>query len=59
LTKDGESLFGPAREIINEDNLRAAFDVNVHINEVRINDRSYVSVLAISSAGPTPEGAAI
>jgi len=48
LTRDGESIFGPARNVINEDNLRNAFGVNVHMNEVMINHKSYVSILAIS-----------
>jgi iron complex transport system ATP-binding protein len=48
LTHDRRSLFGPAREVINEDNMRQAFEVNVHINEVRINQKSYTSVLALS-----------
>ncbi|MDR1430322.1 MAG: ABC transporter ATP-binding protein [Spirochaetaceae bacterium] len=48
LTRDKYSLFGPAREVINEDNMRRAFEVNVHINEVKINQKRYTSVLALS-----------
>jgi iron complex transport system ATP-binding protein len=48
LTRDRHSLFGPAREVINEDNMRRAFEVNVHINEVQVNQKSYTSVLALS-----------
>jgi iron complex transport system ATP-binding protein len=48
LTRDKYSLFGPAREVINEENMRRAFEVNVHINEVKINQKRYTSVLALS-----------
>jgi iron complex transport system ATP-binding protein len=50
LTKDGDSLFGPAQDVVNEENMRRAFDVNVHINEVKIDRKSYISVLALSVA---------
>jgi iron complex transport system ATP-binding protein len=52
LTKDGGSLFGPAQKVVNEENMRRAFDVNVHINEVEIGRKSYISVLALSVANP-------
>jgi iron complex transport system ATP-binding protein len=48
LTKDGDWIFGPAQEAVNEDNMRAGFGVNVHINEVFIGNKSYISVLPIS-----------
>jgi iron complex transport system ATP-binding protein len=48
LTQDKYNLFGPARQVINEDNMCQAFEVNVHINEVEINKKSYTSVLALS-----------
>jgi iron complex transport system ATP-binding protein len=50
LTRDGESIFGPVQEVVNEENMRRAFDVNVHINEVEIGRKSYISVLALSVA---------
>jgi iron complex transport system ATP-binding protein len=53
LTREGGSRFGPAWKIINEENMRRAFEVNVHINEVRIEEKSYMSVLALSAAGKT------
>jgi iron complex transport system ATP-binding protein len=51
LTHGGGCHFGPARELINEENMRRAFAVNVHINEVQIEEKSYMSVLALSVAG--------
>jgi iron complex transport system ATP-binding protein len=51
LTRGKGSRFGSARELINEENMRRAFAVNVHINEVRIEEKSYMSVLALSVAG--------
>jgi iron complex transport system ATP-binding protein len=54
LTKDGGWIFGPAQESVNEDNMRAGFGVNVHINEVRIGNKNYISVLALSVADSSP-----
>ena len=51
LTGGGDSMFGPVHEVVNEDNLRSAFSVNVRINEVEVNHKNYVSVLALSVAG--------
>ncbi|GHS99517.1 iron ABC transporter ATP-binding protein [Synergistales bacterium] len=50
LTRGGESLFGPVREVVNEENMRGAFDVNVRIDEVWVDRKSYASVLALSVA---------
>jgi iron complex transport system ATP-binding protein len=54
LTRNGGWIFGPAQESVNEENLRAGFGVNVHINEVRIGNKNYISVLAISVADSLP-----
>jgi iron complex transport system ATP-binding protein len=48
LARNRSSLFGPVRDVINEDTMRRAFEVNVHINEVWINQKNYTSVLALS-----------
>jgi iron complex transport system ATP-binding protein len=56
LARGGDSRFGPARELINEENMRRAFAVNVHINEVRVEEKSYLSVLALSVSGDVRSG---
>jgi iron complex transport system ATP-binding protein len=48
LNKRGRSFLGPAGAVINEDNMREAFSVNVHISDLTINERCYKSVLALS-----------
>lgn len=48
LSQDGSSRFGLAREIINERNMQTSFQVNVHINDVFLSDRSYTSITALS-----------
>jgi iron complex transport system ATP-binding protein len=40
LTRDGTCDFGPARELINEKNMRRAFAVKVHIHELQIEEKS-------------------
>jgi iron complex transport system ATP-binding protein len=50
LTRDCGWIFGPAQETVNEDNMRAGFGVNVHINEVRVENKNYISVLPLSVA---------
>jgi hypothetical protein len=36
---------------VNEENMRKAFSVNVHINKVCVNQKDYTAVLALSVAG--------
>jgi iron complex transport system ATP-binding protein len=51
LASGGESIFGPVHEVVNEENMRKAFSVNVHINKVCVNQKDYTAVLALSVAG--------
>jgi iron complex transport system ATP-binding protein len=48
LNKQGRSFLGQTDVVINEDNMREAFSVNVHISDLRVNERCYKSVLALS-----------
>ena len=48
LNKHGKALFGESEEVINEDNMRSAFHVNVHINSLHVDNRCHKSVLALS-----------
>ncbi|MBQ9631140.1 MAG: ABC transporter ATP-binding protein [Treponema sp.] len=44
LNKGAQPIFGNAKEIINEANMRKTFNVQVHINEFDFEDRHYRSV---------------
>ena len=48
LCKDGSYCYGPTGEVINTDNMRKAFEVNVVINSVQIGGRSYEDMIPIS-----------
>ena len=48
LNRSGESSFGAASEVITEDNLRKAFEVDVRIKDVDIEGRMHRSVLPVS-----------
>ncbi|WP_352400757.1 ABC transporter ATP-binding protein [Anaerotignum sp.] len=50
LNRDGSSFYGISNEIINEVNMKKAFQVNVHVNEFMLADRSYKSVIPLSLA---------
>ena len=51
LNRDGHSCFGRAAEVITEENLRKAFEVDVRIKSVEVDGESYRSVLPISLIG--------
>jgi len=50
LDKQGQAMYGESEAIISEDNMRRAFNVNVHINSVEMHQKNYKSVLALSIA---------
>ncbi len=50
LNRDGTSFYGTAAEIINEDNMRKSFQVNVHIDKFERNNDTYRSVIPLSLA---------
>ena len=50
LNRDGTSFYGNAAEIINEDNMRKSFQVNVHIDKFERNNDTYRSVIPLSLA---------
>lgn len=50
LNRDGSSFYGKTDEVINEANMKKAFNVNVHVNELVLNDISYKSVIPLSLA---------
>jgi len=52
LNKSGDSLFGETKTLITEQNLRASFDVAVHINEVTIEDKLHQSVIPLGLVNP-------
>lgn len=50
LNRDGTSYYGVASEVINKENMRKAFGVNVHINEFELDRQSYKSVIPLGLA---------
>ena len=50
LSASGESLFGPAEAVVNEENLRSVFQVNVHIGDIAVDQYRGRSVVALSLA---------
>ncbi len=50
LNRDGTSFYGSANEIINQENMRKAFGVNVYINELELDYQSYKSVIPLGLA---------
>lgn len=50
LNRDGTSYYGAVSDIINQENMRKAFGVNVHINEVELDYQSYKSVIPLGLA---------
>lgn len=48
LDRSGFSLFGRSQDIINKDNMRRSFEVDVHINHLQIDQKEYASVIPIS-----------
>lgn len=48
LSKKGEYFYGGTKEVINVENMRAAFDVNVHLNSQKVGDRWYNDMIPVS-----------
>ena len=49
LSRDGASLCGPAEEVLNEENMRSAFDVRVKIADFLFEGFRYRSVIPIAT----------
>ena len=49
LSRDGTSLCGPAEEVLNEENMRSAFDVRVKIADFLFEGLRYRSVIPIAT----------
>lgn len=49
LNRDGTSLYGPAEEVVNEENMRRAFDVRVKIADYLCDGLRYRSVIPIAT----------
>lgn len=47
LNREGKNIFGKAEEIINEENMRNAFSVQVHINKFDYEGTEYKSVVPL------------
>lgn len=47
MDRTGNSLYGETKTVITEQNLRASFDVAVHINEVALGEERYQSVIPL------------
>ena len=50
MNKDGTSFYGSAEDVINEENMRKVFSVNVYIDEYRRDNNTYRSVIPLSLA---------
>jgi len=50
LNRDGTSFYGNAAQVINEENMKTVFGVNVHVNEYRDSNVIYKSVIPLSLA---------
>lgn len=47
LNREGRNIFGKADDIINEENMRNAFHVQVHINQFAFEEKEYKSVVPL------------
>ncbi|MFQ9393546.1 MAG: ABC transporter ATP-binding protein [Lachnospiraceae bacterium] len=47
LNQDGTNIFGDAAEVINVENMRHSFSVQVHINQFSVDGREYRSVVPL------------
>ena len=47
LNQDGTNVFGNADEVINVENMRHSFSVQVHINQFSVDGRDYRSVVPL------------
>ncbi|MEY8355784.1 ABC transporter ATP-binding protein [Lachnospiraceae bacterium 54-53] len=50
LNRDGTNFYGPSEQVINEENMRKSFGVNVCINELEVENNRYRSVIPLSLA---------
>ena len=50
LNRDGTSFYGNSSEVINEENMKKAFNVNVHVDEFVMGKNIYRSVIPLSLA---------
>lgn len=48
LNKDGTNFYGISEQVINEENMKKTFNVNVCVNEFVLKDSSYKSVIPLS-----------
>jgi iron complex transport system ATP-binding protein len=48
LNKEGRSLFGPSKEIINRGNMQEAFEVDVQISRIQTENREIASIVPIA-----------
>ena len=50
LNRDGTSFYGDASQVINEENMKTVFGVNVHVDEYQESNVIYKSVIPLSLA---------
>lgn len=50
LNRDGTNFYGPSDHVMNVENMKKAFGVNVHINELELENSRYRSVIPLSLA---------
>lgn len=50
LNRDGSSFYGEAGDVINEQNMKKSFGVNVYVDKLKLNDLVYRSVIPLSLA---------
>jgi len=55
LAKQGRYFYGRTGDIINIDNMRSAFDVNVLVNSVEIEGRQYDDIIPMSVVWPASD----
>ena len=51
LMRDGNALYGDTREILQEKNLEAAFDIPVRVRTISLPERDYTCVMALPPEG--------
>lgn len=50
LNRDGTNFYGSSEHVINEENMKKSFGVNVYINELELGNNRYRSVIPLSLA---------
>lgn len=50
LNRDGTSFYGPSQQVINKENMKKSFGVNVYINELELGNEHYRSIIPLSLA---------